>query len=165
MAALACLVLAGCAGAGGNPQLASGEKSPPKADSAAAETAAAGSSAASAAALAADPAAIRHRRQAIAEMVQNDPDFRTLFWVPLINAKLAGPFEWNKRPIYCASAQLWNAIGPVETMVIRVERSSNGIERLTGRTGGLFECMNANYVPFPELEEARAKERKARGLD
>jgi hypothetical protein len=171
MAALACLVLTGCAGAGGNPQLASGENSPPKVDSAAAETAAAGS----AAALAADPALLRRRRQVIAEMLEGQPAYRNIFWAQLIDAKLAGPFEHTDKSIfttasrtltmYCASAR-YSALGvstlPIDA-VIRVIPLSNGFERLEARRPGIFECNNPNYEPFPELEQARAQRRKRMG--
>jgi hypothetical protein len=152
--ALAGFLLAGCAGA----NLSGGQSSPPRLDSAAQRLAAA-----SAGTLAADPASIHRRRQALAELVNGYPDFRTISWVRLIDAKLAGPIERNKSTIYCASAQLMGFLGPVETMVIRVERSNDGTERLDGWSGGLFECMNANYGPFPELEQERARQRKAHG--
>jgi len=162
--ALVCTLLVGCAGGSSRP-LTADQTSPPKAEPAAAQAATAQPVAWSNAAVAADPAVLQRRRQIIAENVEVSSAYRTIVWVQLINAKLAGPFEWGGQTIYCASAQLWSAIGVVRVTVIRVERSSDGSERLTGATGGLFECTNANYGPFPELEEARAKRRKRLGLD
>jgi hypothetical protein len=162
--ALACVLLAGCAG-GTPPPLTADQTSPPRVEPATARAATAQPGTWANAAVTADPAVLQRRRQIIAENVEVSSAYRTIVWVQLINAKLAGPFEWGGRTIYCASAQLWSAIGTVRTTVIRVERSSDGSERLTGATGGLFECTNANYGPFPELEEARAKRRKRLGLD
>jgi hypothetical protein len=162
--ALACALLAGCAGRS-PPALTADQTSPPRAEPAAAQAATAQPVAWSNAAVAADPAVLQRRRLAIAEMANGYPSYRTISWVQLINAKLAGPFEWGGATIYCVSAQLWSAIGSVPTMVIRVQRSSNGTERLTGGSGGLFECTTANYGPFPELEEARTQMRKAHGLE
>ena len=162
--ALDCALLAGCAG-GSPPPLNADQTSAPRTDPALAQTATAPPAAWSNAAVAADPAVLQRRRQAIAEMAEVYPSYRTIFWLQLINAKLAGPFEWGGRTIYCVSAQLWSPIGSAPTTVFRVERSSNGMERLTGASGGLFECANANYGPFPELEEARTKRRKRLGLD
>src|SRR4051812_7179433 len=77
--ALACVLLAGCAGTGASPPVASEETSPPKADAAMAQAAGAGSGAASAGAVAMDPASLQRRRQAIAQMLERTFYFRTLY--------------------------------------------------------------------------------------
>ena len=178
--ALACLLLAGCAGAGASPApLASEETPPPKADPAAALAAVAGAGAVSAGAVAADPALLARRRQTIAAMLESNIAYRTLFDVKLINAKLAGPFQIKKRnflfssethteTLYCASADFdvpWiHAVR--RNAVIRVAQSSNGPERLYARIPLNYyppECGDAKYGPFPEMEQLRAKRRKALG--
>jgi hypothetical protein len=175
--ALACLLLAGCAGTGAGPSpLASEETPPPKADPAAALAAAAGSGAASAGAMAADPALLQRRRLAIAAMLERHFAYRTLFDVKLINAKLAGPFEYAEKSLftaktwtstlYCTSVQLdvaLSIIPVVRTAVIRVVPSGNGFERLNARNQSPFECGDAKYGPFPEIEQLRARRRKALG--
>jgi hypothetical protein len=180
--ALACLLLAGCAGAGASPSpLASEETSPPKADPAAALAAAAGSAAASTGAVAADPALLQRRRHDIAEMLEGNLVFRGILddGAPkLTEAKLAGPFEYTyrslfssktpTRTLYCASADVSVSFFPPvrRTALIRVQKTSGGPERLRA-TGDLkyapFECRDAKYGPFPEIEQLRAQRRKALG--
>jgi hypothetical protein len=162
--ALVCALLAGCVG-GSPPPLAADQAAPPIADPARAQAANSQPVVWTPAPIAADPVLLQRRRQLIADLVEGYPDYRTIVWVNLLNARLAGPFEWGKRTIYCVSAQLWSAIGSTPTMVVQVQRSGDGSERLIAATGGLFECTGADYGPFPELEEARAKRRKRLGLD
>lgn len=47
--------------------------------------------------------------------------------------------------------------------MIRVMPLSNGSEQLKARNPSIFECGDANYGPFPELEQARAYRRKLLG--
>jgi len=172
--ALACALLAGCAG-GSPPPLTADQIAPPKADPAAAQAAAGGSSTPSTGLLDASPALLQRRRQAIAEMLEALPAYRNIFWAQLIDAKLAGPFEHTDRSIfttasrtstiYCASAG-YSVLG-VPTIpriaMIRVSRLSNGFEHLEATSPGILTCSNANYGPFPELEQARAERRRRMG--
>lgn len=170
--ALACLLLAGCAGAGGSAPLASDGSSPPKAGPAASQTTAGGSTTSSASTLDASPVLLQRRRQAIAEMLEAQPAYRNIFWAQLIDAKLAGPMEHTYTSIfttssrtltiYCASAR-YSILGLPIPAVIRVTRLSNGYEHLEARSPGIFECDDPSYGPFPELEQARAQRRKLMG--
>ncbi len=123
---------------------------------------------------------LKRRRLVIAEMLERSLPFRTILDVKLLNAKLAGPFERKFRnflfssethteTLYCASAQLdvpW--IHPIEKFaLIRVGLSSNGSEQLYAKIpqgySSPLECGNANYGPFPEMEQARSRRRRALG--
>ena len=172
--ALACALLAGCAG-GSRPPLTADQIAAPKADPAATQATADGSSTPSTGLLDASPALLQRRRQAIAEMLEALPAYRNIFWAQLIDAKLAGPLEHTDRSIfttasrtstiYCASAG-YSVLGlpsPPRIAVIRVTRLSNGFERLESSSAGIFICNNPNYGPFPELEQARAERRKRMG--
>jgi len=85
---------------------------------------------------------------------------------------LSAPFEHTYKSlfttasrtqtIYCASAR-YSVLGLPIPVVIRVTRSSNGFANLEARSPGIFECDDANYGPFPELEQARAERRKRMG--
>jgi hypothetical protein len=104
-------------------------------------------------------------------MLEGSLVYRTLFDVKLINAKLAGPFPYKVRndlfssethtvTFYCAKTE-FEFLGiqsPSRMALIRVGQSSNGSERLHAKISNYFpfECGNANYGPFPELEQARA---------
>jgi hypothetical protein len=174
--ALACLLLAGCAGAGASPPRASEEASPPKADPAAALAAAGG-----AGAIASDPGSLQRRRQAIAEMLEANIYYRTALNVKLVDAKLAGPIVRITRSLlststsedryYCATARLVFPYLPLpvpKTAVIRIRQAENGSEYLQATIevkGTRYECVgkDINYLPFPELEQLRAKRRKALG--
>jgi hypothetical protein len=174
--ALTCLVLAGCLISSAGPTLAaSDEKTSPKSDPAVARNAAVGPTVV---VVYSNSGLLQRRRQAIAQMLEGNFAFRTLFDVKLINAKLAGPFshkyrnflfstETHTETLYCASADLdvpWiHAVR--KTALIRVGQSSNGTERLYGKVSNYFppECGDANYGPFPELEHVRARRRKALG--
>jgi hypothetical protein len=173
------LLLAGCLGSSAGPSLAAGdEKASPKSDRAIATTPATGSAAAAAGAVSSNPVVLQRRRQAIAQLLEGSLAFRTLFDVKLINSKLAGPFPYKVRnalfssethteTLYCAKADFdipWiHAIGKIA--VIRVGEFRNNSERLyvTIPKYYPFECRKADYGPFPELEQARARRRHALG--
>ena len=125
-----------------------------------------------------NPVVLQRRRQAIAQLLEGSLVYRTLFDVKLINAKLAGPFPYKVRnalfssethtvTLYCAKAEFvfLGIQSPTRTALIRVGQSSNGSERLIATVSNYFPpaCGNANYGPFPELEQARARRRKALG--
>jgi hypothetical protein len=169
--ALVCALLAGCAG-GRPPPLAGDQAASPTADPIAMQAAAGTSSTPPAATLDASPALLQRRRQAIAEMLEVQPAYRNIFWAQLIDAKLSAPFEHTYKSqfttgsrtqtIYCASAR-YNVLGLPIPAVIRVTRLSNGFEKLEAESPTIFECEDANYGPFPELERARAERRKRMG--
>jgi hypothetical protein len=125
-----------------------------------------------------NPVVVQRRRQAIAQLLEGSFVYRTLFDVKMINAKLAGPFPYKVRNalfssethtviLYCAKTEFvfLGIQAPSRTALIRVGRTSNGSERLIATASNYFppECKNANYGPFPELEQARARRRHALG--
>jgi hypothetical protein len=125
-----------------------------------------------------NPVVLQRRRLAIARMLEASFPYRTLFEVGLKNAKLAGPFQYNNivslfptatrtDTLYCASAQLgvFSLIPVSKNAVIRVVPSGNGSERLIATIPNRYtaQCANANYGPFPELEQLRTQRRKALG--
>jgi hypothetical protein len=174
--ALTCLVLASCLISGaGSTLAASDENASPKSGPAVAGNAAVGPTVV---VVYSNSGLLQRRRQAIARLLEGSLVYRTLFDVKLINTKLAGPFPYKYRnslfsadthteTLYCASADLdvpWiHAVKRIA--LIRVGQSSNGTERLYGKVPNYFppECSNANYGPFPELEQARARRRHALG--
>jgi hypothetical protein len=176
---LACLLLAGWFILSAGPSLAASDANPsPKPDPAARSTSASGPAHAAATAVTSNPVLLQRRRQAIAQMLEGSFPFRTFFDVKLIDAKLAGPFlhkarnslfstETHTDTLYCAKANFdvpWiHAVG--KSALIRVVETSKGSERLVARVSNdyPFECSHADYGPFPELEQARARRRKALG--
>jgi hypothetical protein len=174
--ALACLLLASCAGMGGNSPQATDQTSQPKVDAAAARAASGG-----AGAVAADPGLLQRRRQAIAEMLEANIYYRTALNVKLVDAKFAGPnvriirnlfsTSTSEDRYYCATARMVFPYLPLpvpKTAVIRVRQAENGSEYLQATievNGTRYECIgkDINYLPFPELEQLRAKRRQALG--
>lgn len=169
-----CLLVAGCLAWNAGPSLAAGsERMSPGAPSA--TPAAVGPSRET---VPSNSALLQRRRQAIARMLEGSLVYRTLFDVKLINAKLAGPFEYKVRnslfssethieTLYCVRADFdvpWiHAVG--KAALIRVVQTGTGSERLhaTVSNGPAFACRKANYERFPELEQLRAQRRKALG--
>jgi hypothetical protein len=182
--ALTCLLLAGCAGAGGSSTLASGEDPRPKPDPVQAQAAAAGPEAALAEAVSADPVVLKRRRQAIAQMLEGNVAFRGILLereAPKISdAKLAGPFERRQRKnlfsseiitrtLYCATAGVGIGFLPRvwRTALIEVNKGINGSERLVATIDLKYyppECGGAKFEPFPELEQVRAQRRRSLGM-
>jgi hypothetical protein len=170
---LACLLLAGCVTSGETPSpTASDQNALPKAEPAVARSADA-LPATPARVVPASPEMLR-KRKIIAEMFEETFYFRTIYNVKLSNATLAGPIEYTSRSIltaasststyYCVSAQLDLALIPiVKTAMLQVRPSSSGYERLQLSSSSPLVCGNATFVPFPELEQARAQRRKALG--
>ena len=184
--ALACLLLAGCASAGGFPsQQASDQNSPPIEDSNSPQGLKARVEASE---KALSPAYLQRRRQAIAELLEKHVGYDNNFHVKLMDAQLAGPkviihrewANWLKpttevNAIYCAKAQLDSPLElyPRRTAVILVKNTGNGTETLqaiveiSGYIGLNPEPLACNrmegYEPFPELEQARARRRQALG--
>jgi len=180
---LGCLLLAGCASAGGSPSPVAGEPSlSPKADPAAQTAAGPEAKLAHAAAVAAaDPVILQRRRQTIARMLEDSIAYRTILDVKLIDAKIAGPLAYSMKglfsstwtepiTIYCVTAQLdipWFHTFR-RTSVIRVKKADDGSEVLRAATGinqEPSECSGTDrgYLPFPEMEQLRAARRQALG--
>jgi hypothetical protein len=172
---LGCLLLAGCVTSGETPSpSASDQNSLPKADPAVARAADAAPVAVPTAAAPVSPELLRRRRLAIADMLEENFYFRTIYNAKLVDAKLAGPIEYKSRAIftganstatyYCASAQLETPLIPlVRTAMISVKTSSGGYERLQVSDASPLVCGDANFGSFPELEQARAQRRKTLG--
>ena len=174
--AVASLLVAGSAARGEQPPPTTAQrKSNPQIGSTVPRAGSAGSAAATAGAPAVDPASLRRRREAIANLLEGTLAYRTAIdnGAPkLLETKFAGPFE-NKtflsgpETVYCASAKIpfW-LIPATRVAVIRVEPGENGLERIkasVGLTNTPRECLLAKYGPFPELELARQKRRQAMG--
>jgi hypothetical protein len=170
-------LLAGCAGAGGSPPLASDGSSPPKAGPAVSQATAGGSSASAAATLA-SPALLQRRRQAIARILEANEGYRTILddgAVRLTNARIAGPIEYVHRvfaptgeTVYCVTADLGFPFFGRDAS-IRVDKAGAASERLLAiiaiSNTTLYSCAGASrkYEPFPEMEQLRAQRRKALG--
>jgi hypothetical protein len=177
--ALACLLLlAGCAGAGGRPPLASDQSSPPKAASAEAQATADGSSTSSVATLDPSPALLQRRRQAIARMLEANEGYRTTLddgVGKLTNARIAGPIKYIHRryyptgvTVYCVTADVGFPFFGRDASIM-VDKAGTASERLLATIDilntTLYSCMGAygKYEPFPEMEQLRAERRKALG--
>jgi hypothetical protein len=181
--ALAGLLLVGCASPGAvSSPLASGQNPPAKAD--ADMTPAAGTGTRTgvgpSSAVAQDPVLLQRRRQSIAEMLEGNLAYRLLD-VKLTDAKLAGPYVVVSRNLfsgstyedryYCVTANLNLFYLPFpypRTAVVRVKQAENGSENLRAAIGlnrPPSECSarTINYVPFPEMEQLRARRRQALG--
>jgi hypothetical protein len=173
---LACLLLAGSLALDAIPALAASNENPSA--SPAVTRPATAEPAAAAGAVTSNPVGLQRRRQAIAQMLEGSLVYRTLFDVKLINAKLAGPFSYKVRnalfssethtvTLYCAKTEFvfLGIQSPSRTALIRVGQTSNGSERLYATVSNYFPpaCSNANYGPFAELEQARARRRHALG--
>ena len=97
----------------------------------------------------------------------------------LVEVQLGGPFEYVRKKNlfssemitlthYCARAGVKIGFFPpvYRIALISVTRANNGSERLFARiplNSTPYECHSANYGPFPELERARAAQRRALG--
>ena len=96
----------------------------------------------------------------------------------LVEPKFAGPFDWTHKTglfsstmvtetLYCVSAGVkWPIVPAVQrTAVIRIVKVAEG-ERLQVKIGinyPPFECNRAEYKPYPEMEQLRARRRHALG--
>ena len=182
--ALACLLLTGCASAGGSSPLSSQGSSSSPADPASASAAAVKPENTLAEAISVSPVVLQRRRQAIAQMLESNVAFRGILLeheAPKISdAKLAGPFEHRQRKflfsseiitrtLYCATAGV--GIGSLPRVwriaLIEVFQVGKGSERLVAKVPMRYsppECGSAKYEPFPELEQARAQRRRALGM-
>jgi len=160
--------------------MADDQNAPPKADPAAKQS---GGVVSETKTLASDSISVQRRRQAIADMIEDRTSYVSR-WVEggaarLTDAKFAGPFEYTRRDlfaapvtetVYCAKVDAHYFYYPFPypyEAVIQAEKVDAGTERVHAdifERGGPRECRAAPYGPFPELEQARAKRRKAQGL-
>nr|WP_157872506.1 hypothetical protein [Bradyrhizobium sp. ORS 278] len=132
------------------------------------------------------PAYLQRRRQAIAEMLENNPGFGAALRVPLTGPLIAGPKvmrvrTWTSlisstitvRTVYCVKALLDSPLElyALGSAYVEVEPGDQGTERLHGGVfrgnfgtdRGPLACYKAAYAPFPELEQVRAQKRQALG--
>jgi hypothetical protein len=144
-----------------------------------AATAAATAAVAAAAAASAD--LLRRRRQEIARILEGHLIYRGGVigdGAKLRAPKIAGPFERNRRRslfsstitpeiLYCVSAEvvlpIQNAVA--DTLMI-IEKTDDGHEKYEGKisiTTVPQECLHADFKPFPEMEQLRAKRRLSMG--
>lgn len=98
--------------------------------------------------------------------------------VKIVDAKLAGPFEYTyaggfsgekaTRTKYCVTATLVAAMRAAPVADITVQYPPEGGERMVAgisHYGLPPACRNADFKPFPELEQLRAQRRRARGYE
>jgi hypothetical protein len=181
---LALLLLVGCAGPGGGP-VQSSQTSPPIQDPNSPEAARARIQASE---KALSPAYLQHRREAIAELLAKHNGFGAEFHGRLKEAQLGGPkvlsvLDWGSvfghptefHAAYCAKVEMESVLGVYvrRSALIMVSNTGNGTEALQAsvQTRGLIPmdapqsaCFWMNYTPFPELEQARARQRQALGM-
>ncbi len=93
----------------------------------------------------------------------------------IVNAKLAGPFEHTytgvftgaktTRTMYCVTATLVLPTNVAPIAVISVYHPPEGGERMTGTISSFLprECQNADFKPFPEMEQLRVQRRRMLG--
>jgi hypothetical protein len=121
------------------------------------------------------------RRQEIARILEGHLIYRGGVLgdgAKLLAPKIAGPFERNRRRslfsstvtaeiLYCVSAEvvlpLQHAVA--DTLMI-IEKTDDGREKYEGKisiTTVPQECLRADFKPFPEMEQLRAKRRLSMG--
>ena len=121
-----------------------------------------------------------HHRKIIAEMLEANKAYRTVFEdgaVKLYDAKISHPLitltrdhvpiEGYKETEYCASAAVDFPLLPPIPRTARVTINEvGGSEKVHVEVGLNYTprlCLHVQYDPFPELERARAARRKALG--
>jgi hypothetical protein len=181
--ALACLILAACAVASSPlSTLESDQKPAQKSGPAKPRPAGARSGTAPAGAAPAAPDLLQRRRRGIAENIEAHYYLRGLISggaAKIVDAKPAGPFEdtvtdrhlfspnvTSTATWYCVTAKLMVPIPAYPRAEIRVEHPSAGGERMTARISHVVDfprCKNADYKPFPEMEQLRVQRRRALG--
>jgi len=123
---------------------------------------------------------LQRRRQAIARMLEGSFAFRGPLddGAPrLVEAQLAGPFNYTKRnpfttsvptdTLYCALSGVKVSIFPpaYRSALITVQNAPGG-ERLNAKISlgqRARECYDGDYKPFPEIEQLRTQRRRALG--
>jgi hypothetical protein len=180
---LACVILAACVIASSPLSALEGNQKPaPKGNPVKPRAAAPGSGTAPAGAAAGNADLLQRRRRGIAENIEAHYYLRGLISggaAKIIDAKLAGPFEdtvtdrhlfspnvTSTATWYCVTAKLMVPIPAYPRAEIRVEHPPEGGERMTARISHVVDfprCKNADYKPFPEMEQLRVQRRRALG--
>jgi hypothetical protein len=178
---LACVILAACANASSPLSALEGDQKPaPKSNPVKPRAAGPGSGTTPAGAGNAD--LLQRRRRGIAEHIEAHYYLRGLISggaAKIVDAKLAGPFEdtvtdrhlfspnvTSTATWYCVTAKLMVPIPAYPRAEIRVEHPPEGGERMTARISHVVDfprCKNADYKPFPEMEQLRVQRRRALG--
>ena len=178
---LACLMLAACAIASSPlSALERDQKLAPKSNPVKPRAAGPGSGTTPAGAGNAD--LLQRRRRGIAEHIEAHYYLRGLISggaAKIVDAKLAGPFEatvtdrhlfspnvTSTATWYCVTAKLMVPIPAYPRAEIRVQHPPGGGERMTARISHVIDfprCKNADYKPFPEMEQLRVQRRRALG--
>jgi hypothetical protein len=120
------------------------------------------------------------RRQEIARMLEGHLVYRGGLLgdgAKLVGPKIAGPFERIRRRslfsstltpeiLYCVSAEVVLPLRVVADTLIIIEKTAEGREKFEGKiytTTVPQECLHADFKPFPEMEQLRAKRRLSMG--
>jgi hypothetical protein len=123
---------------------------------------------------------LQRRRQEIARMLEGHLVYRGGVLgdgAKLLGPKIAGPFERNRRRslfsstitpeiLYCVSAEVVLPLRVVADALVIIEKTDDGREKFEGKiyiTKVPQECLHANFKPFPEMEQLRAKRRLSMG--
>lgn len=121
---------------------------------------------------------LQRRRQGIAKILESNLNYRGMLAggaAKIVNAKLAGPFEHTTtglfsgakftRTLYCVTATLVLPLNADPIALITVHHPPDGGERMTGTISRFMpsECRNADFKPFPEMEQLRVQRRRALG--
>jgi hypothetical protein len=178
---LSCVILAACAVTGSPLSALEGDQKPvPKSNPV--KPRAAGPGSGTAPAGAGNANLLQRRRRGIAENIEAHYYLRGLISggaAKIVDAKLAGPFEatvtdrhlfspnvTSTATWYCVTAKLMVPIPAYPHAEIRVEHRPEGGERMTAKISHVVDfprCKNADYKPFPELEQLRVQRRRALG--
>jgi hypothetical protein len=123
---------------------------------------------------------VQRRRQEIARMLEGHLVYRGGILgdgAKLLAPKIAGPFERNRRRplfsstitpeiLYCVSAEVVLPLRVVADTLVIIEKTDDGREKFEGKiyiTKVPQECLHADFKPFPEMEQLRAKRRLSMG--
>jgi hypothetical protein len=124
------------------------------------------------------PDILQRRRRGIAAMVERNLHYRGMLAggaAKIVNAKLAGPIERTVTGIfsgakttltlYCATATLVLPTNVAPIAMISVIHPPEGGERMTGTVSMFmpYQCKDADFQPFPEMEQLRVQRRRALG--
>ncbi len=179
---LSCLILAACAIASSPLSALEGDQKPAPKSNPAKPRAAPGSGTPPAGAVTGNADLLQRRRRGIAENIEAHYYLRGMISggaAKIVDAKLAGPFEDRVTDVhlfspnvtstatwYCVTAKLMVPIPSYPRAEIRVVHPPGGGERMTARISHVVEfprCKNADYKPFPEMEQLRVQRRRALG--
>ena len=178
---LACLLMTVAALAASPPfALASEQKSAAKANPAKPGADGAKSAVAAIGVATANGDLLQRRRQEIARMLEGHLVYRGGVigdGAKLLGPKIAGPFERNRRRslfsstitpeiLYCVSAEVVLPLRVVADTLVIIEKTDDGREKFEGKiyiTTVPQECLHADFKPFPEMEQLRAKRRLSMG--